>query len=73
MSRRRKTPYQKICDAAERGGGCRLTFEDCRLLEQDHAISARAALDDEPNPCRHGDDGDGCCASCTREQFSQPG
>ena len=46
MPRKRKTPYQKIRDAWERGSGCRLTADECARLALDDAISRRAQLDD---------------------------
>lgn len=44
----RKTPYQKIRDAADRGTGVQLTADDVGRLAMDDAIMTRASLDDEP-------------------------
>ncbi len=44
----KRTPYQRIRDAARRGGGCRLSPDDCHTLgNMDDAIFTRAELDDE--------------------------
>lgn len=43
----RRTPWQRIRDAAEKGTGCRLTPEDAARLGRDSAITQRAYLDDE--------------------------
>jgi hypothetical protein len=43
----RRTPWQKIRDAAEKGTGVRLTRDECIRLAQDNAIMTRAELDDE--------------------------
>lgn len=43
----KKTPYQRIMRAAERGGGVRLSVDDVFLLSMDDAIATRANNDDE--------------------------
>ena len=42
----KKTPWQRIRDAAERGTGVRLTSDDVVRLAQDQAIMWRAEQDD---------------------------
>ena len=44
---KRKTPWQKIRDASERGTGCQLTPDDVLRLSGDNAIMERAGMDDE--------------------------
>lgn len=46
MVKRRRTPWQKIRDAAQRGTGTRLSFDDVLRLSQDGAIITRAEMDD---------------------------
>jgi hypothetical protein len=46
MSKKR-TPWQRIRDAYERGTGCRLSSDDCEQLGMDDAIMTRADLDDD--------------------------
>lgn len=43
----KRTPYQRIVRAAERGTGCRLTAEEVAALAADDAIATSASLDDE--------------------------
>ena len=45
--RRKKTPYQRIVDAAKNGTGTRLSADDCQILASDTAIDTRAYLDDD--------------------------
>lgn len=45
---RKLTPYQRIVRAANRGTGCRLSYDDCHDLGvMDDAIFTRAQIDDE--------------------------
>ena len=43
----KQTPYQRIVQAALKGRGVRLTWEECREMLADTAISERARMDDE--------------------------
>jgi hypothetical protein len=43
----KRTPYQKIMQAAKRGTGLRLTADEVYALSQDNAIEVRASGDDE--------------------------
>lgn len=47
QTRKRKTPWQRIKNAADRGTGLRLSPDDVRRLGHDGAIMTRAELDDE--------------------------
>lgn len=47
MSRRRKTIYQRIMAAADRGTGLRLTFEDAAELANTGFLIAVVAVDNE--------------------------
>ena len=47
MGKSRKTPWQRIKDAADAGYGCRLSADEIIQLSRDGAIMARAELDDE--------------------------
>lgn len=42
----KKTPHQRICDAAKKGAGVRLTADEVAQLADDEAIRARAEMDD---------------------------
>lgn len=43
----KRTPYERIALAAERGTGCRLSAEEVAVLADDHAIQSRAVMDAE--------------------------
>lgn len=67
MPKDKPSPYQRICRAAERGLGVRLSAHECAILADDHAIYLRAGFDDDndrgiPDPqlCEHGDLKPGC-------------
>lgn len=60
MKRKRRTPWDRICRAAERGSGLRLSPEDVDRLYLDDAIRLRGHIDGScfrlpPRPSR-GDD-----------------
>jgi len=46
MTRRKRTAYQRIMRAAERGTGCRLSADDCIAMSLDTAVAHRAELDE---------------------------
>ena len=58
MARKRKTPWQRIRDAGERGVGCRLSPNDIARLCMDSAIITRADLDDDDDGNAQDFDGD---------------
>lgn len=44
--RKKKSPYQRIVDAAKKGVGVRLSFEECHEMSRDTAICDLAENDD---------------------------
>ena len=45
--KQKKTPWQRIIEASEKGVGIRLSWEEVSMLCMDDAIVTRAMLDDE--------------------------
>lgn len=61
--RRRKTPWERIVCAADRGTGLRLSADDVLRLSRDNAIMTRGELDadgEEPGPSTVYDPYDEC-------------
>ncbi len=58
------TPYQRICRAAERNRGLRLSAAEVSTLATDHAISMRAGLDDDAARGTSEQDALGLCDLC---------